>query len=74
MKIPTEKAMFLSTVDEAESTISTTVVGPYHQNLKMLSMITGFDLTFTKCFVNFPNENNCKPDFIFFTLHHLKWP
>ena len=31
MKIPTEKAMFLSTVDEAESTISTTVVGPYHQ-------------------------------------------
>ena len=31
MKIPTEKTMFPFTVDEAESTISTTVVGPYHQ-------------------------------------------
>ena len=24
--------------------------------------------------MNFPNENNCKPDFIFFTPDHLKWP
>ena len=34
MKIPTEKNMFLSTVDEVESTTSTTVVGPYHQKLE----------------------------------------